>query len=340
MKMMRRLVKLIGLLVVGLTVLVGVNTTTANAADGAGFTVTAQLPDNQKNKDVSYFDLATKPGEKQKLTVTLKNTTTKTQTLLVSPNDAFTNSNGVIEYSKRNVKKSASAKYQFSDLIKEKTKKVDVAPDESKEVTFTLSVPKKGFKGDILGGFYVTPEEDKHQANNRSDGLGIENKFAMLVGAHLHGQGTAQPALKLNSVKPEVEDGQAVVAAQLENTQPVLFGKLQVKSTITKRGSDKVLYEDTKKDVSMAPNTLFTNLVKLDDDKFKAGDYTLKIAATRKGKTWHFSKNFTIDDNTTKLNNKLRNQPKRDLTWLYVSVGGVLVIIIAGLAFWWGRRKR
>ncbi|MFD1319187.1 DUF916 and DUF3324 domain-containing protein [Loigolactobacillus zhaoyuanensis] len=328
------------MLVGGLFLSIGGHADSAQAAsgDGAGFTVKAVLPDNQANKSVSYFDLNVEPGKTQELQVEVNNLEQKAKTLKVQPNTAFTNSNGVIEYSKAKLKKDSSAKYTFRELMS-KTQTVKLAAGEKKTLTFELKVPKNGFRGSMLGGFYVTPVEEKSAAEESSGGMQINNKFAMLVGVHLHGKGTAMPDLKLNKVKPTLQNKQPVVLANLQNTEPVAFGGMTVDAKVTKKGDSKVLYERKKDKMQMAPNSNFNYAINIDEQGFKTGTYTLKMTAKAAGKTWNFTRDFKVTRQTTKLNGLAAGVVQPDYTWAYVAGGVALIVIIAGLAFYLGKRK-
>lgn len=333
--MKHKLISLIVLLVSGLAFWNSAQRSVS--ADGAGFTIQAKQPDNQRDKKATYFDLDVKSGSKQDLKVVVHNLTNKTKTFKISPNDAFTNDNGVIEYSKRNLSKDKSAQYTFSELVSG-VQTVNLSAKEKKTLTFKLSIPEKGFRGNILGGFYVTPL-DKVEPNSKK-GMVLQNKFAMLLGVSLHGKGTATPKLELGDVKPKVVNTQPVILANLKNVEPVAFGNLNVDAKVTKVNSDKVLYKNSKQKMQMAPNTNFNFQVPLDNEGFKAGEYTLHLTAKRKDKVWKFTKNFTIASNDTKLNNGLSNWKKPNYTWLYITIAVVVAIVGAGLAFFLGRRKR
>ena len=54
----------------------------------------AILPDNQRTKETSYFDLRVAPNQTQKLQIELTNQTANDITVLASANAAITNDNG------------------------------------------------------------------------------------------------------------------------------------------------------------------------------------------------------------------------------------------------------
>ena len=75
-----------------------VNTLSANAAE-MKFAVTAVIPENQIDKNQTYFDLKMQPGQKQTIQVQMKNDTNKEVVVESFANTAITNSNGITDYS-------------------------------------------------------------------------------------------------------------------------------------------------------------------------------------------------------------------------------------------------
>ena len=67
-------------------------------ASELNFAAKAQMPDNQVNKGVSYFDIKMDQGAKQALHVDLRNDTEKEVAVDVGIASATTNINGVVEY--------------------------------------------------------------------------------------------------------------------------------------------------------------------------------------------------------------------------------------------------
>ncbi len=92
--------------------------TTFSKASELNFSVNAVIPDNQIDKEKSYFDLKVTPGEKQKLKVKLRNTTDKE--IVINPHiqSAKTNKNGVIDYTPNKIKKDDTLKIAMEDVAK------------------------------------------------------------------------------------------------------------------------------------------------------------------------------------------------------------------------------
>ena len=70
---------------------------TGEAAETMAYSVKANIPENQINKTLTYFDLKMEPNQRQDITLTVSNSSDEKATILISPNVAMTNQNGVID---------------------------------------------------------------------------------------------------------------------------------------------------------------------------------------------------------------------------------------------------
>lgn len=55
------------------------------------YSIKANIPENQINKTITYFDLKMEPNQNQGISLTVNNSSDKKTTLLISPNVAITN---------------------------------------------------------------------------------------------------------------------------------------------------------------------------------------------------------------------------------------------------------
>lgn len=106
------------------------------------------------------------------------------------------------------------------------------------------------------------------------------------------------------------------------------------------KGSREVLYQAEKKEMQMAPNSHFRFPVPLNGQKLKAGTYTLNMTAQSMNKTWHWTKDFTIDADTAKELNQKDVTIDTDYTWMYVLLGIGLLMIALGILLLFIRKKR
>lgn len=303
--------------IIGFWGILGVNSLTsyADSAESA-YSVSANIPEEQINKDVSYFDLTEAPNETRDLSIHLSNVGEKESVFEIEINNAATNTNGVIDYNQRTVKKDASAKYQVSDCLTTDAKEVTVPAGEAKDVHFQLKMPKESFDGILLGGIHVTKKANQSE---KVSGTAIRNKYAYVIGVELRNNSKpVSPDLKLISARTGLQNSYATIFAHLQNPTSTIISQVHTEATITKKGSSKVLYTANKDHMSIAPNTNFDFPISVNKKKIDPGTYTLTvdattiyyklngvekklndsdpIANTQPGNRVDFSKNFTLAD--------------------------------------------
>jgi uncharacterized ferredoxin-like protein len=304
-------------------------------ADNLKYTVTADLPKNQITEKVSYFDLKVKPGQKQTLTIRIKNSDSQSHRYVVSPNRAITNDNGVIDYSHANAKADSSAQFDLNTALSGK-QTVDVPAKTTKKVAIKLSVPKQEFKGIALGGISVTQAVS---AAKKSSGMTIQNQYAYVIGMQLQETETIKikPVMKLLSVQAKQINYQNYVTATLQNTQPVIMHGLKIKSYVTAVDGTKKVLATTKDHLAMAPNSRFNFAIGDGKEPLKAGNYTLHLAASASdGKyKWNFTRNFTISEQKAKqLNDSAVGQKQQpNYFWWFVALGAVIIALL-GAVIW------
>lgn len=312
-------------------------------ADESGLTYSVAVKNlpNQIDKKATYYDLLVTPGQQQTLTVVVTNSGKEEKNLVVTPTNAITNQNGVIDYSIQDskYKYDSTLKIPFTSLVGE-PQKVKVAPGESKEVNFELNIPKDPFNGVILGGFVVS-EADSKESNQKSDGVKIVNKFQIVKAVKLREKEEKIPAeLVLNDVKPALVSYRTAVTANLQNTEPISFGQMKVDAKITEKGKSEVLKSQVKENLEMAPNSNFDFPIMWGNQKIKAGDYTLTLVATSGDRKWSFKKDFVVTaEESKKINSEAVELEDSPSYWIYI-VAVIGLIILAILIYLYVKKKK
>ncbi|WP_077275810.1 DUF916 and DUF3324 domain-containing protein [Vagococcus penaei] len=290
-------------------------------------------PDSQKDKKTSYFDLKVKPNETLDLKINVSNTGNDKKKIRVTPTNAQTNQNGVIDYSipGKDYKPDSTLKFPFTSLVDGGEQTVEIDGGKSKEVTFKVKTPSEAFKGLILGGF-VADLPDVDQKNEKTEGVKIVNKFQVVKAVMLReSDEKVAPELKMNDVKPALVGYRTAVTANLQNVEPEMFGKMKVDAEVTKKGSTEVIKKEVKEGLEMAPNSNFDYPIMWNNQRLEPGDYTLKLTATSGSKTWPFTKDFTISrDESDKLNKDAVDlaEPEGLPIWVYILIGVLILLVI------------
>lgn len=307
-------------------------------AAGAGFTIKPDLPANQLTS-ASYFDLLVKPAQQETLTIYVTNTTAATETLKVSPVSAYTAYNGVLGYAPNQLHDN-SATVTFKQMMS-KPQTVTLAGKQTQAVHFTLKIPRGGFTGQVLGSLYVT-EPTAHTTAKQSKGVSINNRFAMVIGVLLQTSRTkVTPQLKLNRVRPGTQANQAAVLANLQNTSPRLLDGMSLNAKIYRAGTKTLVKHRRVSGYSFAPNTNFDYGI-LFKKALVPGKYDLALTAKAAGRTWHFTRAFTITrQQSDRIAKRVGQKPASRINWWWLALGIILVLLLViGWLLWLLLRRR
>lgn len=166
-------------------------------APAVGFTYEVVKPDNQ-NSDASYFDLRMKTGQKQTVTVKLKNFGTEVLPMSVKLNGAKTNSNGVIEYQPNTIENDSSLKFDFVDIVKA-PETIEIPASGEVDLNLDITMPETSFDGIIAGGIQL---QSMREQDAQQSGM-IINKYAYVIGMVLsESDKEVKPDITFNSVGP------------------------------------------------------------------------------------------------------------------------------------------
>ena len=291
----------------------------------AGFTADAKLPDNQYTREVTYFDLKMTPNQTQELTVVLTNTSSEEVVVIPSINRAQTNRAGVVTYSVKSKADDAGLLYNIEDIITISEKEIVLKPHEEYTLKLQVKMPDQPFKGILAGGLYLYNKTTAKTEGN------IKHHFTREIALVLRTNDNSNEVLGdlvLKKVSGDQENARNVISLLVENDQPAYLSGVDFKGTITSEGTkDPVLTLD-KKNVSIAPNSLFDLPISLDGKPFEAGTYIFKGSASQKEKNWQFEKTFQITSKEAEnYNKKDVSIPKETL------FDNRLVLVLMGLLF-------
>lgn len=305
------------------------------------FAVDTVIPNNQIDKQKTYFNLEMKPDQSQTLTIKLRNDTNYPVKLKPEIHSATTNRNGVVEYGKSSTKRDSSLRYDMSKLIKVK-KEITVPAKGKVLLPLEVKMPKEGYDGILAGG--ITLEEKKANKagqENKSQGLNIENKYAYVVGITLQeNKNEVKQKLKLKKVAPGQVNARNVIEATLQNPTSTYLNRFEVDAFVTKKDHDEKLYSAKKKAMQVAPNSHFDYPMPLNGEKMRPGTYTLHLKAKSSNENWNFTKDFIIKhDEANKFNEQDVSIEQANYFWWYV-IGSFLLLLAMFLGFILWRKKK
>lgn len=289
---------LLGIFAIVLACLIPVNLTKADEQVTPKFTyqVEALLPENQINKDVTYFDLTVKPNTTQEFRLKLSNSGDTAIKLKIKPTTALTTQNGTIDYSGMDLPHTSNAPALFEEILSPE-QEIDLPAKSSKEVKFEGKIPEKIFKGVILGGFYVqevVKEEDS--SATEQNGVKIKNRFSRIIGAVLReSEEKVSKEFSLGKTKLDTYGGFFSVIPTLENKAPAIVPSYRLEGKIENSKGESVM-SFMKDKFSMAPNSAYKIPQQIKELDFEPGKYKLSMMVYSKDSkdSWKLTDDFEV----------------------------------------------
>lgn len=310
------------------------------SANEVGFSVEPVLPKNQIDAQSGYFHLLMKQGGSQKLQVKLKNTKDQEVELTAWVASAKTNVNGVVDYSDNESKVDNSLQHDLSQLV-EIEKDIVLPPNSEKTIDVTVKMPEARIEGIIAGG--LTFEEKKgSQTENISNQTGIKNKFSYVIALLIQQESEiiVEPELSIGKVAPSQLNTKSAISAEIRNVSSVFLNNMSIVVKVTNKASKKVVFEENKTNLQMAPNTTMNFPLFLDGKKLEPGEYHYEatISGTNGSdesdtKEWKLESDFMIEKDLAKKLNKTDTQQKDGNSlswwvWLLIILNILLVVTL------------
>ncbi len=316
-------------------VIVGVNQTEVSA-NALPFEIETIIPENQVDKSKTYFDLKLEKGQKQTVEVLIRNITKKDLTVEVAFSQLTTNSNGVMEYKKVEGKPDKSLAIDISTLVKVTDHEVTVKANSEVRTKIAIEAPETDFPGILAGGLtFRLKETDSPKKVETKDQMAINNQYGYDIALVLHGNVPVEELpseLLLSTVGIINTNGRNLIFANLQNPQPKNLKDVTIETKVIEKESSKVVLENKRTDLEVAPNTNFDYGIPLNGAIIGAGTYTLKLAITIGTETFDLEKEFKINAVQAEqiLEEATPTVQKSNTIW-YVLVGVLIAIGIAGL---------
>lgn len=302
-------------------------------AAGITYSVKANLPENQRNNEHTYFDLFMKPKQKQTISITFENHSEDPIELEMNYHTAQTNDNGVIDYKGTKERKDSSLAYDLKELITgDQTVKLN--GNEKKEVPYTITMPEQKFEGILLGGFHIHKKDKENFTNKKFQ---IKNDYSFVIGLQVtETDKKVTPELKLNTVEPGLNNYRTTLFANLQNKTATMITDMTVTAEVYKENGTEVLHKTVKNNQSMAPNSNYDFPISWDNQAFQSGKYSLKLNASDKaGHKWSFNKAFEIEDNVKKYNKEAVgiNDHVNESNYIIYTLIFILILAIGVIAY-------
>ena len=108
----------------------------------SNFTVSPEIPENQVDKNLGYFNLVMSPEDQQDLSFKLNNSSSKSITIEMAFARSTTNGNGLAIYDSSKAAKDSSLKYNIEDFVNIPKKEITIAAHAQATLAAKVSMPK------------------------------------------------------------------------------------------------------------------------------------------------------------------------------------------------------
>ncbi|EYT94388.1 DUF3324 domain-containing protein, partial [Enterococcus mundtii] len=205
-----------------------------------------------------------------------------------------------------------------------------------------LKMPKEAFDGFLAGGLRI--EEVKENTTDETtdeEGVAIQNEFAYIIGVVVSNkQDAVQPDLELLDVFADQLNYRNVISANLQNFTPTFVNRLEVEATVQKVGEEEILYQASQEQMQMAPNSNFNFPISLEGDRFRSGEYLLKLKATSGEEEWEWERTFTIDADEARTLNRQDVTIDTGINWLFIGVALLILTLFGFIVYLLVQKKR
>ena len=265
------------------------------------YTVSVIFPENQIDLAKEYFDLMMQPGQAQEITLILKNNTSAGINLEVAPQNGATSNTGNIDYTGAGTLLEETIPYRFTDICTT-AQQIALGANETKMVSFVLTMPNEAFEGVVLGAFQIyevaeeTTVDTAGPKNARNGGsIEIQNRFAYIVGVVLRENNAVLiPSFNLGEVTTDLWNSRFALSAQVQMPVSTIVRNYELSGEVISRKTGNVVHSFRREQFSMAPNSVFYLYENLNHNNLPAGDYTIKLTIAGEDKEWIVESNFAI----------------------------------------------
>ncbi|WP_265456126.1 DUF916 and DUF3324 domain-containing protein [Enterococcus sp. HY326] len=306
------------------------------------YSIKAIIPENQVNKDLSYFDLRVEPGANQTIEVQVNNFSDKAEKYSVEVNTAQTNGNLLIDYNSITLPENSINSVPISELI-DYPEEVEIPPQKAGIISFEIKVPDEPFTGILLGGIHIK----KDFSDESSDDTGkIKSEYDYILGLRLsENDESVTPNIEFSTVAASNISNNAGVTVQLKNPTATTIKGVSMTGNIYLGDSDTPVISREIENGSIAPQSIFDlfffNGQTGGTQPLEAGDYHLEMEIRDNADNhWEFNEAFKISAREAqKVNNQIFTT-EQDNTMLYIVIGILCALVVGLLIIWFIKKEQ
>lgn len=307
----------------------------ASEEEDVGFSVSAQIPSNQRDASVTYFDLLMTPNTEQTLEILVANTSSEAMEVEVKAITASTNRNGIIDYSTPDIKDS-SMKVAFSEIAMPEEKRIAIPANSSKIARVKVKMPKESYDGVILGGITIQKvlkkdSENTTDSSEEKSSTVIYNRYNYVIGVKLtETDKEINPDFEMVSVAPTVVNYKKAITSEIRNKSALIIKDMKITAEVYKEGSSKVIVKNSNYKADMAPNSTIAFPIELEDTELSAGKYVSKVHIEWNNQDWDLEMPFEIskEELAKQESESVSDESSSTPFWVYLLIVLAIIIIL------------
>lgn len=317
------------------------NNTSKNNQQSLPFSIFLNLPNNQVDGVKSYFDLNVQPNSKQKIYVSIQNTSSNTISVKVKKANALNSPESGIVYldSKKSDFATLTDSTFYMDQYLDIPDIITLKPKEVKKVEIKINVPDK--KGVLLGGLLFEldnniKEQLKNSKNDISSRASIKIVPAIAIQLNFPSKDKIVP-LKIYKAESKVFNSGSYIGFQLSNENADIIKNVSYDYKILK--SNTTIFKGKIQPFNVAPKAKVDILIPWDGKNYESGKYELVLQNSHNTIT----KVFHVQNEQVKQYAKLTNQKTSNPVlnvpvYIWVSLI-ILFILLLYVSYKLGKKK-
>ena len=303
----------------------------ATPQSDAGFSVRAKLPDNQLDKNLTYFDLRMLPEQEQQLEVEITNQLDIPLLINAETISASTNRHGIIDYTTPAIY-DKTLQVPFSRIATMAKTSIIVPARSSETAIIDITMPEESFDGIILGGLVFTRENEGPKETSTTT---INNIFSYVIGVKLsENDVVVMPQFELANVAPATVNYRPEFVHEIRNTQAAIVKGIDI--IISVEDQHGMTWAKTNKtNIDMAPNSNMPLGIASENGKFKAGKYTSTVLIKYNEEIFTYQRDFVITAaQADSINDEIITEsPTINLQHILLALLMVVIVLILSLVW-------
>lgn len=300
--------------------------------------VKPNLDGNLQISGKSYINYDVKGKEGQSITSSfiIKNPTDESIKVDVLVKNGLTSTSGEV-YDHR-VKNKLSGflddDYIMNKYIKDFPDLIELGPNESKEVSFIINVPKD-LKGKIIGGLgFVKQNEEEEE--EEEEGISIKLETGFIFSVWLNGKEEKAVPMEITGLDVDSKNKKPTLYPRIENNNSDFLKDGYVEYEVIKKKDDSVVFSGDKELNSISPKNYF-NLPIQWDGSFEYGKYQLNI--NDESFDFEITKD-DVDDVAEKNDPSLFIKDNSIPLWVWILIGLLALGLIGLSAYFIVKRQK